>query len=147
MNETVQVLRSVHDGDPKKDLMKAFEEVAEKTTVLGPLCLVAIYQRPDKVKTTSGVSLYIPDTSKAEDKWQGKVGLLLKMGPLAFKEDETHQWGGVTPKVGDWVLFPIYSTFPVDAAGKPVNGVNYTRVRFVEDVKITAVIEEPDIYY
>src|SRR5215467_569755 len=63
--------------------------------------LVGTYIRPEK--TTGGI--YIPDKTLAEDRFQGKLGLVLKLGPLAFKDDNVAKFGGVTLKEGDWVWF------------------------------------------
>ena len=51
--------------------------------------LVAVYIRPEK---TSG-GIIRPDSVREEDKYQGKVGLLLKKGRTAFIDEEarSHQ--------------------------------------------------------
>jgi len=45
------------------------------------------------------------DKTRAEDRFQGKVGLVLKIGPLAFVDDDVHKFGGFHAEVGDWVVF------------------------------------------
>lgn len=46
-----------------------------------------------------------PDKTKDEDKWQGKVGLIVKMGPKAFVNTDSFDFGGVVPSVGDWLVY------------------------------------------
>jgi hypothetical protein len=61
------------------------------------------YVRPDKVG-----SLYVAEDTKREDRLQGRVGLVLAIGPLAYTKPELgHAWC----EVGDWILWkPLAST-------------------------------------
>jgi hypothetical protein len=47
--------------------------------------------------------------TQREDQWQGGVGLVLKVGPRAFKDDPENRvfFHGVTVNVGDWVSYRI----------------------------------------
>lgn len=132
---TARALQMVHDRDPKDALLDQVGALAAKLTPIGARVLVATYIRPEK--TTKGIIL--TEKYRQEDEYQGKVGLVLKMGPLAFTEDETHQWGGVTPKVGDWVLMNIGDTRRLSIGENPC--------RFIEDVAVQGILEEPDAVY
>lgn len=128
-------LEMVHDIDPKQEIM---DDVAPFLNDIEPLAaqvLIGIYVRPKK---TSG-GIYIPDNTQGEDIYQGKVGLVLKLGPLAFSEDESHKWGGRTPQVGDWVLFRVGDTFPFSLGKR--------HCRAVEDVNFKFILHKPDIAY
>lgn len=42
--------------------------------------------------------------TQREDQWQGVVGLVLKVGPQAFVDDDRNKFP-VKPQIGDWVLY------------------------------------------
>ena len=121
-----------HTVDPKQEIMAEVNAVVESLHPLGAQVLVGTYIRP---KMTAG-GIHIPDSTQGEDIYQGKVGLVLKLGPLAFKEDDTHKWGDRVPQVGDWVMFRVGDTFPC-TLGKRAG-------RFVEDVDVKAILSKPD---
>ena len=126
-------MRMTHDVDPKQQLIDESKDLVQYIEPMGSLVLVAVYVRGGVVgkeqKTVGGI--IIPDSAKDEDRYQGKVGVILKCGPLAFAEDETHKWGEGKPKIGDWVLFRVGDTFPF-IMGKRT-------YRFLEDVDARAV--------
>lgn len=64
--------------------------------------LIAMYNRAGK-KSAGGI--IIPGDNR-EDDFQGKVGLILSLGPLCCEErsEGYSAWfGGEVPKIGDWV--------------------------------------------
>jgi co-chaperonin GroES (HSP10) len=73
--------------------------------VTGNRILVAMWTTEQEYRTKGGVFIHSPDTTKDESKWQGRSGLVLKLGPHAFKSDDQVQF---TPEeccdVGDWVV-------------------------------------------
>ncbi len=71
------------DGLRKKLLADLMPSVA-KTGLQRNRCLVATYIQPSVTK--GGV--IIPTSTQEEDRWQGKVGLLLTVGPSAFDYEE-----------------------------------------------------------
>jgi co-chaperonin GroES (HSP10) len=103
-----------------------------KVEVLSGRVLVAIYIAPERSK--GGV--YRPQTNVAEDVWQGTVGLVLKKGKLAFKDDEINKFHGQDVQVGDWVVFR-----PGDARRIQIRDVD---CRIVQDTLIDAVIDDPE---
>lgn len=118
--------------DPKKAITKAVGDLS-KINLFSGRVLVGIYIAPEKTKggiirTTSNVK---------EDVWQGVVGLVLKKGALAFKDDAINQFHGQDVQVGDWVAFR-----PGDAKRIQINGVE---CRIVQDTLIDMVIADPDI--
>lgn len=51
-------------------------------------------------------SLLLPDVAREEDKWQGKAGLVVKMGPRCYEDNEAMTFLPEDKcQVGDWVLF------------------------------------------
>lgn len=96
--------------------------------------LVGIYMRPEK---TSG-GLYLPDTTRDEDRWQGKCAVVLKKGPLAFKSDNAVQFDNDVNE-GDWVVFRVSDGFSIDVEG--------IHCRMLEDSHIQARISDPSLIY
>lgn len=87
-------------NDPRGAMLRIIGDFSDYD--VGPQkLLVMTYIRPEK--TRGGI--YRTDQSLAEDRFQGKVGLVLKVGPLAFEDDGIHRFGGFTVKEGDWVQF------------------------------------------
>ncbi len=122
----------------KADLMKRVGFISDHVQVPGPKILVAIYYRP--MKTSGGI---INPGAKEEDSHQGKIGLVLKMGPLAFAEDSNHAWEGVSPKVGDWVQFRVGDTAP----WRMGRDSKLPHLRYVEDVNVLAIWDRPDLVW
>lgn len=110
--------------------------------------LVATYIRPEK---TSG-GIIRPDATREEDKWQGKAGLILAVGPDAFNFEEVREEvaDGMAeedararhniPKVGDWVFFRGSDTW--DSGLQVAPGVG-AHCRFIFDDCIIGRIEDP----
>lgn len=106
---------------------------------LGPLVqlgdvLVAIWVRPN---ITAG-GIHLTDNYKDEDVFQGKVGLILKMGPMAFQDDETHKWP-IKPKIGDWVTYRVSDGWPFMLVDQPCRIINERAIRLV--------LNRPDVVY
>lgn len=120
-----------HDRDPKKELLKAVGDIST-IDIYHNQILCAVYVRPEKTKS----GLYIPDSNRQEDKIQGKVGLVLKMGPDALEDSSGTWFKGVEIKVGDWVVFR-----PSDGWSITVNGV---LCRMIDDQNIRGRIVHPD---
>lgn len=122
-----------HDDDPKQLILDEVGALVADIDVMGAQVLVGVYRRPEK--TAGGI--HLPGSVRDEDNWQGKVGLVLKLGPLAFLNDDSHRWD-YPPEVGDWVLFRVGDTFPWI--------LNKRHCRFVEDVLVKAILRgSPDL--
>ncbi len=135
-------LRIVHKTSARSDILDDVSVLLKDFKPVGARVLVVVYERGKQkgrgdVRTQGG--LIIPDTGTmsvmGNDKWQGKVGLVMAMGPIAFKDDATHKWGDVRPEVGDWVMFDVANTSPFDLPGD-------RRARYVDDVHVDAVLPD-----
>ena len=82
---------------------------------------------------------HLPDQTVKEDEFQGKAGLVLKKGPLAFVSDENYDFKGQDVQPGDWVAIWVS-----DGRKIAVNGVP---CRMVEDRHIRLKISAPDLVY
>lgn len=118
--------------DAKKRILDRFKGFAG-VEIFANRVLVAVYQRSDKTKS----GLYIPDQTKGEDKYQGKVGLVVQMGPQAFVDDEKVQFP-VKIGVGDWVIFKPANGWPLVLDDKDGH------CRVLEDTDIEGVVQTPD---
>ena len=133
-------LRVAHKTDPRDDIYEDLQHVIPLFQPVGDQVLLVMYERGKQkgggdVKTDGGI--IIPQSATgalAEDKWQGKAGLVVAMGPIAFTEDESHKWGGVVPKIGDWVLISIGDSYSFDLPGD-------RRARQVADSSIKVILQ------
>lgn len=120
-----------HSTDPKKDILNRLGDLS-KVELLNNQILCAVYIRPQKTKS----GIYLSDKTIDEDRFQGKVGLLVGMGPSAFN-DENGQWfNEKTFNLYDWLVFR-----PSDGWSITVNGV---LCRVLSDVQVKARISSPD---
>lgn len=135
-NYPTQALRMQHADDPTLEITQRTRELIEQLSLVNPYeVLVGIYERPEK--TSSGV--YLPERLKGEDIFQGKVGLVLKLGELAFTKDTDRNWPDVVPKVGDWIAFRVSDSWQL-LLGKQA-------CRLVPDTAVRLILEEPDVIY
>lgn len=120
-----------HETDPREKIRADIGDISE-FEVFHNHVLVAIYKRPEKTKS----GIFLTDTNREEDKYQSKVGLILKWGEAAFVPDG--QWfNGVEFAEGDWIVFKPSDGWPVN-----VNGVD---CRMLEDTNIRGRIQQPDM--
>lgn len=107
--------------------------------VMGSSVLVATYIKPRK--TAGGIIL----TEKAvdEDRWQGKVGLVLKMGEDAFKytyaASGAYTYEGQKPEVGTYIAFHTS-----DAREVGIKGVS---CKLIDASLIKLIVPDPDAIY
>lgn len=129
----------VHKEDPKKVLLDKVGDIPDGLIMFSRI-LVAVYQPPIVEKTSGGILMAqsIQDEDREEALWQGKVGLLIKMGEQAYKDDETVKFHGQKCEVGDWVWFR-----PSDGAGCTV-GQGFCRV-FDSERYIIGKLPHPDM--
>lgn len=121
----------LHEKDPKKVLL---EQVGGTSSIeiFNMQVLVAVYIRPEKTKG----GLFLSDKSRDEDRYQSKVGLILKKGPTAFVDKDGEWFSGLDINEGDWVVFR-----PSDGWNITING---TLCRMLDDMSVRARIAHPD---
>jgi co-chaperonin GroES (HSP10) len=125
-------MKMIHNVDPRKVIWDSAGDL--KTIDLAAnQVLIGLYKRPEK--TASG--LYLADQTRKEDEYQGKVGLVLKMGPLAFDDDEYFK--GFRANVGDWVAAWV-------SDGKQIQ-INDCLCRVVKDSEVRLRVDAPDRVY
>lgn len=127
-------------ADPKKALLDSIGNV-DGIEVFHNLVLVATYIEPEMTKG----GIIKPDRTLAENRFQGKAALVLKMGPLAFKDDNVAKFGGVQLTPGDWVML------------RPSDGMELFTVeggasegsccRIINDINIMGRLSDPSLIY
>jgi co-chaperonin GroES (HSP10) len=120
-----------HETDPAQNLKNDLGDISE-VEVFNNQILVAVYIRPQK--TRSGIIL--TDKTTEEDRYQSKVGLVIKKGPQAFLDKSGEWFKGVEINEDDWIVFR-----PSDGWSIVVNNV---LCRMIDDVNIKGRISHPD---
>ena len=120
-----------HVVDPKLKLLSDMGDLSN-IEIFNNQVLVAVYLRPQKTKS----GIYLTDKTTDEDRYQSKVGLVLKMGTSAFNDKSGEWFGGVEINEGDWVVFR-----PSDGWSITVNG---QLCRMIDDVNVKGRVDQPD---
>lgn len=134
----MRALKFQHKEDPAEALRRDIGDVSW-VSLFGPTVLVATYQPRSEMKTEGGIIL--PEQSRDEWLWQGKIGLVLAVGPLAFldSDDGRYKFCGKKAEVGDWCLYRASDGFQLV--------LDSHHCRILNDVHILAVIPNPDRVY
>lgn len=126
--------RMTHDIDPAKAILDEMGDLSG-IEIFNNQILCAIYIRPEKTK--SGIIL--TNTTRDEDKWQGKVGLVVKKGPDACVDNTGKWFQNYTINVGDWVFFRVSDGWSLT--------VNNVLCRLIDDTDIRGRSAAPDDVY
>jgi co-chaperonin GroES (HSP10) len=124
-------LREIAEGsitDPRRALTESVGDISG-FVLQGQRILVATYIRP----AVSKGGVHMPDRTLAEDRYQGKVGLVVKVGQ-GIPEPPLYS-------VGDWVTYRAsdgFEMFFVDA-----NGLDGTPCRVLDELSVIGTIDDP----
>lgn len=124
----------IHDIDPVRVILDKVGDLSG-FSILGNQVLIGIYLRPERTAS----NIYLPDRTRAEDQWQGKAGLVLKLGSKAFVSDANYDFGDDRVGVGDWVAIFVADGHKID--------INGQLCRLVEDQHIRMKIPAPDLVW
>lgn len=131
---TLHEIAEASGSDPRGALLTALGDISHWE--IGPRkVLCATYIRPEK--TTGGIIRIT--RSLEEDRFQGKVGLVLALGPLCF--DDPKYFGDFRIDVGEWAIFNPsagWESYQVRDSGR--DGVP---VRLFDDTQILGKTTEP----
>ena len=127
----MSLMKMEHINDPREEILKQIGDISG-VEIFNNQILCAVYIRPEKTKG----GIILTDNVRGEDRFQGKVGLLIGMGPAAF-QDESGQWfNNSSFKLHDWLVVR-----PSDGWSVTVNGV---LCRMMSDTQVKARISSPD---
>ena len=130
-----------HEEDPRSEILNKVGDLSN-VEVFGSDVLVALYIRPQKTK--SGIIL--ADATRDEDRWQGKAGLILKLGPTAYIDDDGNKFRDISE--GDWVVFRPSDGWPVTLnSSANLASKDAVACRVVTDIHIRMRISTPDAIY
>lgn len=126
-----------HIGNPAVELMKRIGDVPTGVVQFGRV-LVAVYQPPMVTTTAGGIHLTDQVSQKDLDEflYQGKVGLVVAKGSMAYVDDDHVKFHGVNNELGDWIWFR-----PSDGIACEVNEVF---CRILNERDIIGRIPHPD---
>jgi hypothetical protein len=126
--------------NPKGFLMDKCQLWLPSVKVFHNWIITATYYLPDYDEVgTSGFKLFRSDKAHDEALWQGKVGLVVAKGPLAFKDEEHIKFLGQDVNVGDWVLYDIME-------GRQFT-VNRMHCRRLKDTQVVMTVDDPRLIY
>lgn len=123
-----------HDVDPKEELLSKIGDLSEFEVFLNDV-VVALYVRPEKTKG----GIILTDKYRDEDRFQGKVGLVVALGRRAFVDETGEFFSGGEVKLHDWVWFRPSDGFALQ--------VNETDCRSLKDTSIRGKIPNPDFIW
>jgi co-chaperonin GroES (HSP10) len=131
------VQKLAHKEDPATVIWLALGNALDEFDIAAQGVLIAMYERPDDVKTEGGILL--PHAHVKEDEYQSRVALVVKLGRRAFTDDEHVKWDGYHCEVGDWVA--LRSS---DGMKLSVRGVH---CRLISDVYLKLKIPHADAVF
>ena len=120
-----------HDVDPAK---KIIEQIGDLSSIelFNNQILLATYIRPQKTKS----GIYLSDKTVDEDRFQSKVGLLLKTGPSAFEQNDEGWFANESFQLRDWLVHR-----PSDGWAITIHGV---LCRILIDTQVKMRVQNPD---
>jgi co-chaperonin GroES (HSP10) len=130
----------IHSVDPADEILSRVKNL-QNFELFGNQVLIGVYQRPEKTK--SGIIL--TEQTRGEDAFQGKAGLVLKLGPAAFVSDDNYDFKGQSVTVGDWVAIFVSDGRKIEL--QDPNTGEKQLCRLVEDQHIRLKIPAPDVVW
>ena len=135
-----ELAKAATERGPKEALLEALGDMSWYE-VFHNQVLLATYVRPEKIG-----SIYTTDRTKAEDRFQGCVGLVVRIGPGAFVDEGHIQFYGITVSEGDWVCYRTSDA--TEQFVRKVGTINYgVSVRLIQDSRILGRVTDPALVY
>ena len=141
MGIKLREIAEASEKDPKQALLSALPSKIRDIEVFHNQVLVATYIAPEKTK--GGV--YRPVNAILEDRFQGKVGLVIAKGPTAFVDTIHVTFANVDVQIGDWIAYRSSDGFEIGVMDD--GGRDWVACRLLEDVHIRARVSDPALVY
>jgi hypothetical protein len=115
------------EEDTKQEIWRRLGDIEDIELLFNDV-LVAKYIRKKVSKNLDAA----PETQR-EDQWQGVVGMVLKLGPTAFVDDEHTKFPKWTKAImpNDWVVYRSSDGWDKDIA--PAEGYHAVKCRVIQD--------------
>jgi co-chaperonin GroES (HSP10) len=120
-----------HSDDPRREVLDKLGDISA-IEVFNNQVLVATYFRPERSKG----GIIMPSQVRDEDRFQGKVALVVAKGASAFEPGDSNWFKGVSLGLHDWIVFR-----PSDGWEVQINGI---LCRLLDDTAIRARVDRPD---
>lgn len=146
--KTAEEYKRIFDGpDPKQEILDKLGDLTH-FEIANNEVLIAIYRRDEK--TPGGIIL--THNSLKEDIYQGKVGLVVKIGSACRFEryDSERNIGyGLDIKLHDWVVIRPSDTWALDVNADPkaLKREDFVPCRLVFDDQIRARVAHPSMVW
>lgn len=132
MFEPAKVIEYQDGEDPKEAVLSALGNALDGITLFqNDILLVTA---PVMSKTKGGIIRV--DQTITEERFQGKIGLIVALGETAFNDEDRWPDEGTIPVVGDWVFYRT-----ADTNECKINGMS---CRFIKDTMIKGKATTPD---
>jgi len=126
--------------DPRKAIWDALGQAIFQVHPSANWTIVATYIRPEK--TAGGIIR--PDSTLQEDRFQGKVGLLVRKGPIAWRDPEGNTFGHTPYDVDDWVIYVPADGREFYLLDSKERGVS---CRWMLDQSIKGKVDSPEVIW
>lgn len=133
--------------DPKQEILEKLGDLSNVEVAQNEV-LLAIYMRPEK--TPGGIIL--TDNNRKEDRYQGKVGLVVKIGSacrFVRHDSERDIIYGLDIKLHDWVVVRTSDSWTLDVNTDPraLKYDEFVPCRLVYDDQIRMRISNPGMVW
>jgi hypothetical protein len=133
-------ITTIHLQDPREVIWTRLGHDLHEIELWGSWVVVGLYIRP-ATRTASG--LEIAEEAVDEDRYQGKIGMVILTGPRAFIDNERDYpqrlFSGMKAEPGDWVVFRASDGLKLM--------IGDHECRLIPDSNIRARIPHPDIVF
>jgi co-chaperonin GroES (HSP10) len=131
-HEPAKVIEYQQGDDPKLAVWHALgDSLDELVLYRNDVLLVTA---PIMAKSEGGI--YYADNTKKEVRFQGKIGMIVRIGEVAFNDAEIWPNENTRPTVGDWVVYRNADTHEC--------AINKLSCRFIKDYLIIGKVSTPD---
>jgi co-chaperonin GroES (HSP10) len=139
--------RTSAEYDPKREILEKLGDISSVEIAQNEV-LIAIYMRPEK--TAGGI--VVPGSNLKEDRYQGKAGLVIKIGSACrFRRTDAHTGVSYGLDIGlyDWVVVRPSDTWTLDlnADKKALSLLDFVACRLVYDDQIRMRVPSPEMVY
>jgi hypothetical protein len=133
-----QLVYNLGVDDPKQVILDALgDALVFLPHIYGSKVLVATAPSPNRRG-----SIWVPDKSNDEGRFQGKVGLVLGWGPTAFVYDPefpSYKWEGPKPQLRDWVFYRTSDAWEC--------GINGVSCRYIQDDRVVGTVTDIEVIF